>query len=87
MGIASAFFLHIGAVYGAAKINIGILNMGIRKSEIILKSVIQIIMASILGIYELIVVVILNQNVKVADIYLFNDWKHLQVVYAVDYHY
>ena len=51
--------------------------MGIRKPEIIIKSVIPVIMAGILGIYGLIVAVILNQNIKVSEYDLFNGWKHL----------
>ena len=78
MGIASALcFANIGAAYGTAKSGVGILNMGIRKPEIIIKSVIPVIMAGILGIYGLIVAVILNQNIKVNDYDLFNGWKHL----------
>ena len=78
MGIASALcFANIGAAYGTAVSSVGILNMGIRKPEIIIKSVIPVIMAGILGIYGLIVVVILNQNDKVDDYNLFNGWKHL----------
>ena len=77
MGIASALcFANIGAAYGTAKSGVGILNMGISKPEIIIKSVIPVIMAGILGIYGLIVAVILNQNIK--DKYTsFCGWQHL----------
>ena len=47
-----------------AKSGVGILTMGISKPEIIIKSVIPVIMAGILGIYGLIVAVILKQNIK-----------------------
>ena len=43
-----------------AKSGVGILIMGISKPEIIIKSVIPVIMAGILGIYGLIVEVILK---------------------------
>ena len=77
MGIASALcFANIGAAYGTAKSGVGILNMGISKPEIIIKSVIPVIMAGILGIYGLIVAVILNQNIK-ADYTSFAGWQHL----------
>ena len=78
MGIASALcFANIGAAYGTAKSGVGILTMGISKPEIIIKSVIPVIMAGILGIYGLIVAVILHQNIKPDGYSMFDGWKHL----------
>ena len=78
MGIASALcFANIGAAYGTAKSGVGILTMGISKPEIIIKSVIPVIMAGILGIYGLIVAVILHQNIKSNGYSMFDGWKHL----------
>ena len=51
--------------------------MGISKPEIIIKSVIPVIMAGILGIYGLIVAVILKQNIKQESYTIFDGWKHL----------
>lgn len=63
MGIASALiFANLGAAYGTAKSGIGICSMGVLKPDLIIKSVIPVIMAGILGIYGLIVSVILNQK-------------------------
>ena len=77
MGIASALcFADIGAAYGTAKSGVGILSMGISKPEAIIKSVIPVIMAGILGIYGLIVAVILKQNIKPAEYSIFSGWKH-----------
>ena len=77
MGIASALcFANIGAAYGTAVSGVGILNMGISKPEVIIKSVIPVIMAGILGIYGLIVAVILNQNMK-SNYSQYLGWKHL----------
>ena len=77
MGIASALcFANIGAAYGTAKSGVGILTMGISKPEIIIKSVIPVIMAGILGIYGLIVAVILKQNIKVGEYSYFLGWRH-----------
>ena len=65
MGIASALcFANIGAAYGTAKSGVGILTMGISRPDVIIKSVIPVIMAGILGIYGLIVAVILKQSIK-----------------------
>ena len=78
IGIACALcFANIGAAYGTAKSGVGILTMGISKPEIIIKSVIPVIMAGILGIYGLIVAVILKQNIKQESYTMFDGWKHL----------
>ena len=64
MGIASALvFANLGASYGTAKSGVGICSMGVLKPDRIIKSVIPVIMAGILGIYGLIVAVILNQKI------------------------
>ena len=77
IGIACALcFANIGAAYGTAKSGVGILTMGISKPEVIIKSVIPVIMAGILGIYGLIVAVILKQSIKGGYTY-FDGWKHL----------
>ncbi len=78
MGISSALcFANIGAAYGTAVSGVGILSMGISKPEAIIKSVIPVIMAGILGIYGLIVAVILNQNVKSNNYSAYSGWRHL----------
>ena len=63
MGIAAALiFANLGAAYGTAKAGVGICTMGILKPDKIIKIVIPVIMAGILGIYGLIVAVILIQK-------------------------
>ena len=77
MGIASALcFANVGAAYGTAKSGVGILANGISKPEIIIKSVIPVIMAGILGIYGLIVGIILKQNINPEKYSIFDGWKH-----------
>ena len=64
-GIASALvFANLGAAYGTYKSGVGICHLGILRPEKIIKSVIPVIMAGILGIYGLIVAVILNQKIN-----------------------
>ena len=71
MGIASALvFANLGAAFGTSKSGVGIMSMGVLKPDKIIKSVIPVIMAGILGIYGLIVGVILAQ--KIGDSY---DYK------------
>ncbi len=52
----------MGAAYGTAKAGMGIASMGVLKPEMIVRSIIPVVMASILGIYGLIVSVILLQK-------------------------
>lgn len=49
----------LGSAYGTAKSGVGICSMGVLKPDLILKSVVPVIMAGILGIYGLIIGVIL----------------------------
>ena len=77
MGIASALvFANLGAAYGTAKSGVGICSMGVLKPDKIIKSVIPVIMAGILGIYGLIVAVILNQRIG-TDYSYKNGYAHL----------
>ena len=55
----------MGAAYGTAKAGAGIASMGVLKPELIMKSLIPVVMAGILGIYGMIVAVILIQKSKI----------------------
>ena len=78
MGIAAALvFANLGAAYGTAKSGVGICSMGVLKPDKIIKSVIPVIMAGILGIYGLIVAVILNQKIGGSGYTYQNAYSHL----------
>lgn len=63
-GISMAVaFANIGAAYGTAKAGQGIMAMGIRSPELLMKNIIPVVMAGVLGIYGLIVSVILNGKI------------------------
>ena len=65
LGVAAAITLaNLGAAYGTAKAGVGICTMGVLKPEKLIKAIIPVIMAGILGIYGLIVSVILLQRIK-----------------------
>lgn len=65
MGVACALvFANLGAAYGTAKSGVGISSMGVLKPDLIVRSIIPVVMAGILGIYGLIVSVILIQKSK-----------------------
>ena len=71
MGIASALvFANLGAAYGTAKSGVGIASLGVIDSSKVLKGLIPIIMAGILGIYGVIISVLLISDAKkeVADL-------------------
>jgi V-type H+-transporting ATPase 16kDa proteolipid subunit len=68
----------VGAAYGTAKAGNGIAGIGIWKPEAIMKCLIPVVMAGILGIYGMIVSVIIIQKVKKEDGYAaFNGYSHL----------
>ncbi|KAI1731820.1 ATP synthase subunit C domain-containing protein [Ditylenchus destructor] len=68
MGAASAqIFTVFGAAYGTAKSAVGISSMGVMRPELIMKSVIPVIMAGIIGIYGLVVAMVLKGKVKKAS--------------------
>ena len=79
MGIASALvFANLGAAYGTYQSGVGICHLGILRPDKIIKSVIPVIMAGILGIYGLIVSVILSQRISRNTNYHTKDgYKHL----------
>ncbi len=52
----------MGSAYGTAKSGVGITSMGVLRPDLIIKSVVPVVMAGILGIYGLIIGVIINQK-------------------------
>ncbi len=78
MGIACALvFANLGAAYGTATSGVGICAMGIMKPTSIIKGVIPVIMAGILGIYGLIVAVILAQKLSSGYIAMKKGYQYL----------
>ena len=52
----------LGAAYGTAKAGTGISSISIWRPAVVMKSLIPVVMAGILGIYGMIVAVILSQK-------------------------
>ena len=68
MGAAFALiFANLGAAYGTGKSGMGISALGVGKPEMVMKSIVPIVMAGVLGIYGLIVSVILNAKIEFPD--------------------
>ncbi|CAE8614890.1 unnamed protein product [Polarella glacialis] len=55
MGVTSAIvFANMGAAYGTAKSGVGISSMGVMRPDMVMRSIIPVVMAGVLGIYGLI---------------------------------
>jgi len=65
MGVTSAIvFANLGAAYGTDKSGVGIMSMGVLRPELMMKSIIPVVMAGVLGIYGLITSVIINEKLN-----------------------
>ncbi|XWS23727.1 hypothetical protein CRYUN_Cryun28dG0040100 [Craigia yunnanensis] len=69
----------MGAAYGTAKSGVGIASMGVMRPELVMKSIVPVVMAGVLGIYGLIIAVIISTgiNPKAKSYYLFDGYAHL----------
>lgn len=64
MGVLCALvFANTGAAYGTAKAGMGIASMGVMHPHLVMRNIIPVVMAGVLGIYGLIVSVILLGNI------------------------
>ena len=61
LALRQFFFAYsgLGAAYGTAKSGVGVANMGVLHPDVVMKSIIPVVMAGVLGIYGLIVAVLL----------------------------
>lgn len=64
---ASIVFANVGAAYGTAKAGIGIAGIGVMRSDLVMRSLIPVVMAGVLGIYGLITSVIINGKLDKPD--------------------
>jgi V-type H+-transporting ATPase proteolipid subunit len=56
----------LGAAYGTAKSGVGLSAMGVLRPDLVLKCIIPVVMAGILGIYGVVVSVLLSGGRKVS---------------------
>ncbi|XP_011083597.1 V-type proton ATPase 16 kDa proteolipid subunit isoform X1 [Sesamum indicum] len=92
LGAAAALvFSCMGAAYGTAKSGVGVASMGVMRPELVMKSIVPVVMAGVLGIYGLIIAVIISTGVfmiiaviistginpKAKSYYLFDGYAHL----------
>jgi ATP synthase proteolipid subunit len=64
MGAACALvFSCMGAAYGTAKSGVGVASMGVMRPELVMKSIVPVVMAGVLGIYGLVIAVIISTGI------------------------
>merc|ERR1712086_89002 len=68
-------FSCLGAAYGTAKSGVGVGNMGVLHADMVMKSIIPIIMAGVLGIYGLIVAVLLASSITSDSVYAYASYS------------
>merc|ERR1711998_423112 len=79
MGVTSAIvFANLGAAYGTAKSGVGISSMGVMRPDLVMRSIIPVVMAGVLGIHGLITAVIINGKLDQPDVYsAYSGYAHL----------
>merc|ERR1712070_1334595 len=78
MGLSSAIiFANLGAAYGTAKSGVGIMFMGVMRPDMVMRSIIPVVMAGVLGIYGLITAVIINGKMAAAEYSAYSGYAHL----------
>ncbi|PRQ40958.1 putative V-ATPase proteolipid subunit [Rosa chinensis] len=72
----------MGAAYWTAKSGVGVALMKVMRQELVMKSIVPVVMAGVLGIYGLIIAVIISTgiNPKAKSYYLFDGYAHLSSV-------
>lgn len=84
MGAAACMILaNFGSAWGTWRAGLGVCNMGITYPKGVIKNIVPIVMAGVLGIYGLIVAVIITQGItppsaSMTTTYsVYNAWSHL----------
>merc|ERR1712154_645302 len=78
LGVSSAIvFANLGAAYGTAKSGVGISAMGVMRPDMVMRSIIPVVMAGVLGIYGLITAVIINGKMEAATYSAYSGYAHL----------
>merc|ERR1711934_664080 len=75
-------FSCLGAAYGTAKSGVGVGNMGVLHADMVMKSIIPIIMAGVLGIYGLIVAVLLGSGISGDENYNYSSYSGFSAMAA-----
>merc|ERR1739845_105870 len=77
-GVTTAVvFANLGAAYGTAKSGVGICFMGVMRPDMVMRSIIPVVMAGVLGIYGLITAVIINGKMDSKTYSAYSGYAHL----------
>merc|ERR1719145_530669 len=77
IGVSCAIvFANLGAAYGTAKSGVGISSMGVMRPDIVMRSLIPVVMAGVLGIYGLITAVIINGKIHAPSYSAYSGYAH-----------
>merc|ERR1712157_640749 len=68
---------NFGAAYGTAKSGVGISSMGVMRPDMVMRSIIPVVMAGVLGIYGLITAVIINGKLDAGTYSAYSGYAHL----------
>merc|ERR1712060_883881 len=79
MGVTSAIvFANLGAAFGTAKSGVGISSMGVMRPDMVMRSIIPVVMAGVLGIHGgLITAVIINGKMEAGTYSAYSGYAHL----------
>jgi V-type H+-transporting ATPase proteolipid subunit len=78
LGAASALSIaNVGAAYGTAKAGVAVAHLGIANPSRMMRGIVPVVMAGILGIYGLIVAVIISNGIKMQGYMVFAGFMHL----------
>ncbi|KNC74848.1 V-type ATPase, C subunit [Sphaeroforma arctica JP610] len=78
MGAAAAMvFTAFGAAYGTAKSGTGICSMAVIRPDLIMKSIVPVVMAGIIGIYGLVISVLIGNSMAASNYPLYEGMLDL----------
>jgi V-type H+-transporting ATPase proteolipid subunit len=78
LGAAASLALsNVGAAYGTAKSGVAVAHLGIAQPARVMRGIVPVVMAGILGIYGLIVSVIISNGIKAEGYSTFTGYLHL----------
>ena len=78
VGAACALALsNVGAAYGTAKSGVAVAHLGISHPHRVMRGIVPVVMAGILGIYGLIVAVIISNGIKKEGYMMFSGFMHM----------
>ena len=78
----NSWLAGFGAAYGTAKAGVGIASMGVMRPELVMKSIVPVVMAGVLGIYGLIVAVIIGTNSTCPSNPVISEWVLFWFIFA-----